>query len=54
VRAATTTPVGSPAACLARFAVDGGLPRYRVGSAPTLSFSRPAWCSLALRPARSA
>src|SRR3954453_772344 len=54
VRAASTTPVGSPAACLALFAVDGGLPRYRVGSAPTLSFSRPAWCSLALRPARSA
>ena len=54
VRAATTTPVGSPAACLARFAGDGGLPRLYGGSAPTLTVSRPARCSLALRPARSA
>ena len=54
VRAATTTPVGSPAACLARFAGDGGLPRYCGGSAPTLDVSRPARCSLALRPARPA
>ena len=54
VRAATTTPVGSSAAYLARFAVDGGLPRCCGGSAPTLTLSRPARCSLALRPARSA
>src|SRR4051794_21581483 len=54
VRAATTTPVGSPAAYLARFTDDGGLPRYYGGSAPTLTISRPARCSLALRPARSA
>ena len=54
VRAAITTPVGSSAACLARFIGDGGLPRSSGGSAPTLRLSRPAQCSLALRPARSA
>src|SRR4051794_19363382 len=54
VRAATTTPVGSSAAYLARFAVDSGLPRCCGGSAPTLTLSRPARCSRALRPARSA
>jgi hypothetical protein len=54
VRAAITTPVGSPAAYLARFTVDNDLPRYYGGSAPTLTVSRPARCSLTLRPARSA
>ena len=54
VRAATITPVGPPAAYLARFPGGFGLPRYSGGSAPTLALSRPAQCSLALRPARSA
>src|SRR4029077_3716353 len=54
VRAATITPVGPPVAYLARFAGGIGLPRYSGGSAPTLALSRPARCSLALRPARSA
>ena len=54
VRAAITTPVGSPAAFLARFTGDGDLPRLYGGSAPTLTLSRPARCSLTLRPARSA
>jgi hypothetical protein len=54
VRAATITPVRPPAAYLARFAGGIGLPRYSGGSAPTLALSRPAQCSLALRPARSA
>jgi len=54
VRAAITTPVESPAAFLARFTDDGDLPRCYGGSAPTLTVSRPARCSLTLRPARSA
>jgi hypothetical protein len=35
------------------FPSDGGLPRYRGGSAPTSLLSRPAQCSLALRPVDS-
>ena len=35
------------------FTSDGGLPRYIGGSAPTSLLSRPAQCSLALRPADS-
>src|SRR3954452_21890916 len=35
MRAATLTPVGSAGACLARLPVDGGLPRWAGGSAPT-------------------
>lgn len=54
MRAATITPVGSSGGYLARFPADCGLPRYSGGSAPTLAVSRPARCSLALRPARSA
>ena len=54
MRAATITPVGPPVAYLARFPGGIGLPRYPGGSAPTLALSRPAQCSLALRPARSA
>ena len=54
MRAATITPVGPPAAYLARFPGGIGLPRCSGGSAPTLALSRPAQCSLALRPARSA
>jgi hypothetical protein len=54
VRAATLTPVGPPVAYLARFPGGVGLPRYSGGSAPTLALSRPAQCSLALRPARPA
>ena len=44
----------SSAAYLARFTDDSDLPRYSGGSAPTLALSRPAQCSLTLRPARSA
>jgi len=47
-------PAGSPAAYRARFTGDGDLPRCYGGSAPTLTISRPARCSLTLRPARSA
>ena len=54
MRAASITPVGPPVAYLARFPGGIGLPRYSGGSAPTLALSRPAQCSLALRPARSA
>src|ERR1700736_5113408 len=54
VRSATITPVGPPVAYLARFPGGVGLPRYSGGSAPTLALSRPAQCSLALRPPRSA
>ena len=32
---------------------DGGLPRLTIGSAPALSFSRPAQRSLTFRPAYS-
>ena len=35
------------------FASDGGLPRIYGGSAPTLNLSRPAQCSLTLRPVDS-
>ena len=47
-------PGRTPVAYLARFPGGVGLPRYSGGSAPTLALSRPAQCSLALRPARSA
>jgi hypothetical protein len=50
-RAAVTTPMGQPAACLARFTGYIGLPRYCGGSAPTSGVSRPARRSLALQPA---
>ena len=59
--AVTITPVG-PLDQIVRneglstprcFTSDGGLPRYIGGSAPTLNLSRPARCSLALRPADS-
>ena len=53
MRAAVTTPVGPPAAFLARFTEDRGLPRYCGGSTPTLAVSRPARRSLALQPART-
>ena len=49
VRAAITTPVGSPVAYLARFTGDVDLHRCSGGSAPTLTLSKPAQCSLALR-----
>ena len=51
MRAATTTPVEPSGADLARFPGGGGLPRSCGGSASTLTLSRPAQCSLALRPA---
>ena len=54
MRAAIITPVELSAAYLARFTDDSDLPRYSGGSAPTLALSRPAQCSLTLRPARSA
>lgn len=51
LRAATTTPVESPNAFHALFSGDVGLPRYCGESASTSVISRPAQCSLALRPA---
>jgi hypothetical protein len=54
VRAAITTPVEPRTAFLVRFARGVGLPRYYGESASTLTISRPARCSLALRPARTA
>jgi hypothetical protein len=51
MRTAVTTPVGSPAAFLARFTGDIGLPRSYGGSTPTLAVSRPAQRSLALQSA---
>ena len=44
---------GRPIPAVSLFADDGGLPRYDGGSAPTLSLSRPAQHSLALRPVHS-
>jgi hypothetical protein len=54
VRAAITTPVEPLDAFLVRFTRGVGLPRYYGESASTLTISRPARCSLALRPARPA
>ena len=54
VRAVTTTPAGRSVALLARFPDRSGLPSYYGQSAPALAFSRPARCSLSLRPARFA
>ena len=51
MRAATHTPVEPSVADLARLPDGIGLPRWYGGSASTLMFSRPAQCSLALRPA---
>src|ERR1017187_4875080 len=51
IRAAVTTPLGSPAAFLARFTGDIGLPRSYGGAAPPFGVSRPARRSLALQPA---
>src|SRR5690349_12978707 len=51
MRAATTTPVEPSGADLARLPDDGGLPQHYDGSASTLIVSRPAQCSLTLRPA---
>ena len=54
MRAVITTPVEPLAAFLVRFTSGIGLPRYCGESASTLVLSRPAQCSLALRPARTA
>jgi len=52
--AVATTPVGPPVRMSRSPETgDGGLPRVKDGSAPTLKFSRPARRSLALRPACS-
>jgi hypothetical protein len=51
MRAATTTPVDAAPAFHARFGAADGLPRCYGGSASTSTFSRPAQCSLTLRPA---
>src|SRR3954454_3313830 len=48
VRAATTTPAGSPAARLVRFAGDGGLPRHCGGRLPRRLFGA---CSMFARAA---
>src|SRR6185437_3931422 len=45
--------MGRPIPPVSLLADDGGLPRYTGGSAPTLSLSRPARHSLALRPVDS-
>ena len=39
--------------CSLMLSIGGGLPRAKGGSAPALPVSRPAWRSLALRPACS-
>jgi len=54
VRAAITTPVEPLIADLVHYTSGVGLPRYCGESASTLVVSRPARCSLALRPARTA
>jgi len=51
--AVTNTPAESQAALSVLFTCDGGLPRINAGSASALPFSRPAQCSLTLRPACS-
>ena len=51
MHAVATTPAGLPGLCRSYAPDSNGLPRYPVGSAPTLYFSRPAQRSLALRPA---
>ena len=51
MHAVATTPVGLPGLHRSYSPVSGGLPRYPIGSAPTLYVSRPAQRSLALRPA---
>lgn len=51
MRAATTTPVDAAPASHARFGAAAGLPRCYGGSASTSDLSRPAQCSLTLRPA---
>jgi hypothetical protein len=51
MHAVATTPVGLPGLHRSYSPVSTGLPRYPIGSAPTLYFSRPAQRSLALRPA---
>jgi hypothetical protein len=51
MHAVATTPVGLPGLRRSCSPVRGGLPRYPVGSAPTLYVSRPAQRSLTLQPA---
>src|SRR5690606_4117482 len=53
-RPVTTTPAERSGAYLARFPNRSGLPRYCGESASASAFSRPAQCSLTLRPARIA
>jgi len=53
MHAVTNTPAESQAALSVLFTCDGGLPRINAGSASALPFSRPAQCSLTLRPACS-
>src|SRR5215472_16249972 len=47
------TPAGWMESVRSHHSIDFGLPRNRGGSAPALTFSRPAQRSLALRPACS-
>jgi hypothetical protein len=51
MHAVATTPVGLPGFSRSGSPGSGGLPRYAIGSAPTLYFSRLAQRSLTLRPA---
>src|SRR5262245_24938816 len=47
------TPAGWMESVRSDYSIDCGLPRNRGGSAPALTFSRPAQRSLTLRPACS-
>ena len=53
LRPAITTPAESARARVAHFPAGGSLPHWTGGSASALRVSRPARCSLALRPACS-
>ena len=53
MRASANTPAETTGACVARFPVAGGLPRYNGGSASASCFSRPARRLLAFSPAWS-
>ena len=53
LHAVANTPAGLMKLIRSYHSISFGLPRYRGGSAPALTVSRPAQRSLTLRPARS-
>ncbi len=53
LHAVAITPAGAMKPIRSCFFIVGGLPRVKGGSAPAITFSRPAQRSLTLRPARS-